>query len=116
MPRREDERYRNLNPHKRGCTCADCAEKSFEKRRDFGQPSKISSIQGFHSILRGSEEDLSSYHSSDCSCISCSLLDKGITMEELSEELSTVSAEDLNKESNSSIFKAIKRLIKRKER
>ena len=63
MPRREDERQRNMSGrHVEACTCQDCTEKFLKKKKISPQRSK-----------RADAEKVSK-HPLDCDCASCGLL------------------------------------------
>ena len=66
MPRREDERFRNLSgKHPEACTCQDCTEQFLKKR-------KIKSARLSRKKQRPAEKV--KRHPAGCECVSCGLL------------------------------------------
>ena len=66
MPRREDERYRNLSgKHPEACTCQDCTDKFLKKKG-------IKPGRALDGKRRPAEKV--KRHPAGCSCASCSLL------------------------------------------
>lgn len=66
MPRREDERFRNLSgKHPEACTCQDCTEKFLKKRNNKPARSLRKKQRPAEKVKR---------HPAGCDCVSCSLL------------------------------------------
>ncbi|MDA1127190.1 MAG: hypothetical protein O2913_00635 [Chloroflexi bacterium] len=67
MPKREDERQRNLRGrHVEACTCQDCTDRFLKKK-------KITPSRNKPGITRTGGEKIAK-HPRDCECASCALL------------------------------------------
>ena len=67
MPKREDERQRNMTGrHVEACTCQDCTDRFLKKK-------KITPSRSKQGIAGGGGEKIAK-HPRDCTCSSCGLL------------------------------------------
>ena len=66
MPKREDERLRNLNSkHPEACTCQDCTEQFLKRRESMASRLLRKKKRPAEKVKR---------HRAGCDCVSCSLL------------------------------------------